>query len=297
MRQSDVEVLSGNASAGSVLDLQGLLRLLRRRWLWLLTSVAMLSTVMGAAAFLLHPVYRSSTVLMPVDPARAGAGAVGSMLGQFGGLASLAGINLGSSGAETEVTLAVLKSRAFTERFIREHGLMPVLYADRWDSQRKQWLGEETSWPTLAQAAKYMDRELRVVSYDRRTGLVTVQVDWTQPELAAEWVNGMIAQVNEEMRERARTEASAALVHLQKELEGTQAVETRAAVSRLIEAQVNQKMLANVSTEYAFRVIDRAMPADAKDPVRPRKALMIAVGAALGSLLGLLAIIIVPVRR
>ncbi len=39
-----------------------------------------------------------------------------------------------------------------------------------------------------------------------------------------------------------------------------------------MEAQINQRMIANVTQEYALRVVDRALPADPKDVLRPEQA-------------------------
>jgi uncharacterized protein involved in exopolysaccharide biosynthesis len=41
-------------------------------------------------------------------------------------------------------------------------------------------------------------------------------------------------------------------------------------------------MLANVTHEYVFKIVDKAVAPDADDPVRPRKLLLIAGGPLLG---------------
>jgi uncharacterized protein involved in exopolysaccharide biosynthesis len=45
-------------------------------------------------------------------------------------------------------------------------------------------------------------------------------------------------------------------------------------------------MLANVTEEYALRVIDRAMAPDRDDPIRPNKILLVVLGFLLGSTIG-----------
>ena len=54
-------------------------------------------------------------------------------------------------------------------------------------------------------------------------------------------------------------------------------------LNRLIEAQIQQRMLANVTHEYALRTVDRAIKPDVYDKVRPKKALMTVVGGFLGA--------------
>jgi capsular polysaccharide biosynthesis protein len=193
-------------------------------------------------------------------------------------LATLAGLELGSSGSTIEEGLAVLRSREFTETFIREEGLLPVLF----EARRS---GKE---PTLAKAYRFFDRDVRAVMRDTRSGLVTVQVEWRDPVLAAEWANKLVQRLNAEMRARAIAKTNAAVGFLEKELIATTIVDTRSAISRLMEAQINQRMLANVTEEYALRVVDRALPPDDDDPVRPRRLFLAVVSGAVGLLMAVL---------
>ena len=91
------------------------------------------------------------------------------------------------------------------------------------------------------------------------------------------------------MRERAIAKAEASIGFLQKELVNTSDVGTRDAVNRLIEAQVKQRMLASVTREYAFRVVDQAMAPDEKDPIRPVKVILVLLGFVLGVAVGCIA--------
>lgn len=58
------------------------------------------------------------------------------LAGQFGGLASLAGINFGASGGVDKVKMAieVMKSRQFTNDFIQNHNILPdLMAAKKWN--------------------------------------------------------------------------------------------------------------------------------------------------------------------
>ena len=148
--------------------------------------------------------------------------------------------------------------------------------------------------PTLADGYKRFDKKFRTVTHDKKTNLVTVAVEWPDPAAAARMANELIARLNAEMRERAIARTNAAVGYLQKELEATTAVDTRAAISRLMEAQINQRMYANVTQEYALRVIDRAMASDPKDVAKPKKVMLLALGVTLGLVLGALGVLAAP---
>jgi LPS O-antigen subunit length determinant protein (WzzB/FepE family) len=130
------------------------------------------------------------------------------------------------------------------------------------------------------------------VSRDRLTGLITMHIEWRDPVQAANWANLLVQRVNEEMRSRAIAKSTASLGFLENELVRSSAVETRQAINRLIEGQINQRMLANVTQEYAFRTVDRALPPDSRDRVRPNKPLLLLFGAVVGFFLGVFVVLV-----
>jgi uncharacterized protein involved in exopolysaccharide biosynthesis len=285
----NTQIIEQGSVAGT--DLQVLIARLTARRSWLITGVLVSTAVFIFAAFFMTPIYRSETVLISASEERNSmSSSLNSALGQLGGLASLAGITLGSSDNATEEALAVLRSRQFTERFIGDLNLRPELFADKWDAQRGEWKVQAQRQPTPARAFKRFAK-LRTIKQDNKTGLVTLQIDWKDRLKAAQWANELARRLNAEMRARAIENAEAALKFLERELESTTVVETRQAINRLIEAQVRQRMIANVTQEYAFRVVDPALPSDKDDPVRPQKLLLLALGPLVGLVLGVLAVL------
>jgi uncharacterized protein involved in exopolysaccharide biosynthesis len=267
-------------------------KLAARRW-WLIASVVLFTGGFTATAFLMTPVYRSATILAPAGEARM-SGGLGSALGQLGDLASLAGVTLGSNSSETEETLAVLRSREFTESFIRDEGLTKEFFASKWDVASGRWKVPEKKIPTLGKAYKYFDKKVRTIISDKKTGLITLQIDWTDRDEAASWANELVRRLNAEMRARAIARANASVGYLEKEFGTTSTIETREAIGRLMEAQIKQRMVANVSEDYAFRVVDKAMASDKDDPQRPQKVLLIVAGFLIGTALGIAVALSLP---
>ena len=130
------------------------------------------------------------------------------------------------------------------------------------------------------------------VDRDRKSGLITVSIAWRSRPAAAAWANEIVERVNEEMRLRALAAAAASTRYLEKEREETQLVETREAINRLIESEIRQKMLASVTKEYVFRVVDRALPADLDDRLRPKRLMLLIVGLFGGLILGSIAVVL-----
>ena len=102
-------------------------QLLSRFWegrRWIFGSVLFFSALLATYAFLAEPRYRATVVMVAANTDKGGIGGLGAALGQLGGLAALAGVNVAGNDTQTQEALAVIESREFTERFIREAGLM-----------------------------------------------------------------------------------------------------------------------------------------------------------------------------
>jgi hypothetical protein len=240
-------------------------------------------------AFLSTPVYRATTVVVVAENPAKGSlgGGMSGALGELGGLATLAGLDVTGGAAQWAEPMAVIQSREFTERFMRDFNVMPMLFPKQWDTQGKRWKGPPQKWPTMARGFKIFDKRVRTVTRDKITGLIKVEIEWTDPVEAATWANALVSRLNEEMRSRAISGATASIGYMQREVATTSEVETRQAISRVMEGQINQRMLANVIEEYAVRVVDRALPPDRRDVVWPQKALLLLLGPPFGFLCGI----------
>jgi len=270
----------------SVEVVEGFARLWAGKWI-ILMCVLVSAGGFAAAAFLMTPFYRASTVLAPAGRERAGLGGMlSSALGSLGGLASLAGFSGGQRQDNTDESIAVLKSRQFTEQFITERNVMPVLFPDKWDSAAGKWRVPQDQLPSIASAVKYFQREILTVTQDKKTALVTVQIECQNPIAAADWANDLVKRLNAWMRAKAVASSDASVAFLRKEMDSATTVEARAAVGRLMEAQINQRMISNVTEEFAFRVIDPAYAPDRGDRARPKRMLMILFGILVGGVLG-----------
>jgi len=235
-----------------------LLEITRMLWVdrWFVVGVALLFACLGAAyAWLATPWYRAEVLLIPAE-SMTNQG-LAAQLGQFGGLAGLAGINLGSS--DKAEPLAILKSRDFAASFIEQRQLLTVLFANRWDAAAQKWRSRGDRVPDVRDAVHYFEKRVRRVSEDRKTGLVSLVIEWKDPEAAAEWANELASQINRQTRERALETASSNIAYLQSEMKATNVVSLQQAIGRLLESEMQQLMLARGNEEFAFRVIDRAM--------------------------------------
>lgn len=239
----------------------------------LIVALTMIAALLAAGVSLLLPnIYRAEALLAPAQQDE-GKGGLSAALGGLGGLASLAGVSTGGSSADE--AKAVLKSREFLWRVVKQHRLMPVLFADAWDPARKAWRETDPEQqPSLWDAYRLLiGGGMLKISTDKDSGLVRLQLEWRDPELAADWVNLLVTELNTYMRQREIERTVKNLSYLQRELDRAMVAEQRQALFELISQQQQSAMLANTQQEFAFRLIDKATPPDRK--VKPKRSLIV----------------------
>jgi len=269
------------------------LYMLLARWRLITACVVVFFALALTVAITSTPVYRSETLLAFNDEKMSGLN-LGGAASQLGGLASLAGINIGGSESEKDIAVALLTSRRFIEAFVEDHKLLPVLFEARWNPETKAWRKKP---PTISDGVDMFRKRLLTVNEDRRTGLIRVAIEWRDREAAASWVNELVQRVNDLTRKWAMDDARMSQKYLDAALEKTGIVELRQSMNRLLEAELKKEMVASVRLQYSFRVIDPAMPSDPEDFVRPRRLLLVAFGLFSGGIFGVVLALVLNVMR
>jgi uncharacterized protein involved in exopolysaccharide biosynthesis len=217
--------------------------------------------------------YRAE-VLLKLAESKQSQGLLGQLGGGVGGLASLAGLDVGSN--KSAEPIAVLKSRELAGAFIEDQNLLPMFFADKWDVSGQRWKSSDVEkQPDIRDGIKYFQQTVLKVLEDRKTGLITVTVDWTDAKIAATWANLLIERVNDRMRHRALTEGESSMRYLKQELAATNVVPLQQSIGRVIETQLQQLILAKSNDEYAFRIIDHAQVPKWRD--HPHRAVIVAM--------------------
>lgn len=264
----------------------------------LIAQITAACTLYAVIAALMSPsIYRAEVLIMPLNQEQAGGGGLSS---QFGDLAALAGISFSGSGeAQTQRALATLKSRALTESFMKEAGVLQALYPSLWDEEKKNWktsswfgYGEKPMRPSMEGAYHAFDQSIRTVRFDKKTNLTTVAIEWTDPVLAAHWANQLVRHTNAKLQSEAVKDAEKNIGYLNKQLAANGSVEVQKAIYSLIEAQMKNIMVASTREEYAFKVIDPANPPERK--IKPNRRLMVLFGLVLGFMAGVAAVLALP---
>ena len=245
--------------------------------------------------------YKASALL---SPAQQQSGGLSGALGDLGGLAALAGVNIGGNdGGEAQIAQEIIVSWGFIEKFIQQNNLaVEVFAADGWDEQRNQisidddlYSVEENRWtrtppsgktanPTSWELFKEFLKKVSI-SADKKTGLISLSVEYYSPYIAKQWVDQLVVAINQHMQQRKLQMVNTNIQYLEAQIQKTPIAEMREVFYTIIEEQVKSKMLAEASPEYVFVTVSPAMVPAEKS--QPKRALICILGTILGGMLSI----------
>lgn len=261
--------------------------------LWARKGLILLCTAIGAAAavtyaLLATPMFRAEATLSIRDDNQRGG--LAAAAGQLGGLADLAGLSVPGS-KDKAVAIATLRSRALIEQFIADRKLVEVLLPPAGEGGL---LGQKDA-PTVWQAHGTFIENYFKVTEDKKSGLITVSVEWKDPAQATAWVTEIVARANDRLRQVAIQESEKNLAYLEQQAKATNVVEIQQALYRLAEAEIKKLMLARGAGEYAFKTVDPAREPERR--FKPKRAIISVVGTFLGGFLGVFLGLVLPDKR
>jgi uncharacterized protein involved in exopolysaccharide biosynthesis len=256
--------------------------------------------------------YKATSLLAP---AQSDSSDLSGALGQLGGLASLAGVDIGGgSSSEAKIAQEIMQSWSFIDDFIVDNDLAVELCAvEGWskvsnellindgvyDTENKKWFkknnecgvtGPPSSWVLFETFSERL-----VVSENKKTGLVSVSMEYYSPQIAKQWLDTYVAAINVHMQQRQVEKVTNNINYLQDQIEKTSIAEMREVFYTIIEEQTKNKMVAEASPEYAFVAVSPSMVPEEKS--QPQRAIICILGTLLGGILSVLLVLMMHYAR
>ena len=259
--------------------------------------------------------YESTAILIPSSSS--GTSAISKLAGQFGGLASLAGVDLsrGKSGDKTTIAIELIKTWGFLESFIEANGLEIEVFAVKgWDRQKNVLIVDDNLYDESksvwvrkvdvkkGQTVKPTGWELFeaikgkiTVKKSKHTGFVTIGVTHYSPYVAKKWVDLLVVAINEHIQLQDKNDALTSIKYLKSQAAITTISEMQTVFFQLIEEQTKILMLAEISREYVLKTLSGAKVAERK--IRPRRAVTVVLGAVIGFFVSLLVVFFLNILK
>ena len=268
---------------------------------WMILSITTIASILVVIYSLSLPnIYKSEALLSPVTSQKGLAGAVQN----FSGLASLAGINLPSEGADSNAGKALEKvgSLSFFQEQILPNIFVPDLLAvESWsrgenlinydneiyDSVTGSWTRDvepyQSPEPSVQESFRAFGEHIGI-SKDLKTGFIKLSVKHQSPYVAQAWAELIILKINAFYKDKDKEEAEASVRYLNTQIAQTSYAEIREVISQLLQQQTQKLTLIEANDYYVFEYIDP--PAVMERKAEPMRAMICIIGAILGGLLG-----------
>lgn len=279
----------------------------------LIIAAGVLFAALGVAIALMLPnKFTSKVLLVPIQEDQDG---LSSLAKNLGGLAGVAGIKLGRNRGpdKSDIALEVIKSQAFINDFVNKYELLVPLMASEGANKttyeliinEKAYNQAEGKWVREVEPPKTPEPSpeevkeafLNILDIEvvPKTGFVMLAIEFYSPVLAKEWLDLLVFEINNKMRELDREEAESSLAYLNKVLEDTNNQTMQDTFYQLVEEQTKTLMLVESRPEYIFKTVSPAIAPEKKSG--PKRALIVVFFGFLGGILSTSLVILSVIMR
>jgi len=193
------------------IDLYELYLTLKRRKKIVLGITFLFTAIALIMCFILPKTYKTDVSIMPLGGEKKSG--LSSLLSSLP--VSIPGMS--QSGLTVE---SILQSRILKEKIVKDLNLLHVLFKDKWDNETKKWiLDEDEKPPTVLDGAEAL-KELISYSSDKKTGVITINVEFKKdPVMAYKIANDLLNATEEILKEKTFTVSKKYRIYLGKQLE------------------------------------------------------------------------------
>ena len=262
---------------------------------WIIFTITTIIVIVTFVYVLKLPnVYKSEAVLIPTEKDS------GAALGGLGGLAAMAGVNIGSSASMTpDVAFnALLHNDEFMKKFIVKNGIYAHYTSPDFDKNYVFAFGMNGLYElTKSDKTGSKDellydiiKDLRTnlsISADKKSGLITVSYMDSDRFYAPKVVNMFLKDASEYLVENSLKNINSRLKYFQTEMSRIDGFELRQSLSQIISKIVQDKVMMKSKQYYQCDLLTSAQVAYVKDKAKPKRGLILVVSFITSIILGI----------
>lgn len=241
-------------------------------------------------------IYRSVAILAPASSADSSKSSLPSSLGS---LASFSGINMGGTNVSiASQSVKIIRSYEFFNLLLKNDDQMLInLFAVKsWDKKNNILILDTGIYdvssnsfidrpPSTQEAFKQFKKSFSIQE-DKKNGFFTITVEHYSPHIAKKWAQDVVVQINSFMRDKKQKEFSKSIEFLESQVTSTTLNESKLALISLLQIEMQNKMYAERSPEFVFKVLDAPYASEFK--ARPSRSNIVLVQTFIAFILSLI---------
>ena len=299
-----------NNEYDDAVDLKEILQILLKRKILISLLTLFFAIVSIFTAISMSDVYKSSSLLAPTSQDES----LSSSLGGLSSLAGIAGVSL-PAGSISDSQIAVKRIESFeffSKSFLPSIKLEDLMAEKKWIPKENRLIYDEdifdelsNKWvrkvsypkktiPSSQEAFKEFKKALSI-NQDEETGLVYLSIEHISPHVAKEWMDVIIYNINERMREIDKEDAQNSINFLSETLKTTNSQSIKVVFSKLMESQMQTLMLASSNADYIFKTINSPVVPEEKSG--PNRAFICIAGTLFGFIFSIIIVLIQHFRK
>ena len=202
--ENEVRQKTAQVDDGDGISLVDLAATLWRRKL-LIVAVTAVAAILSVAYALMQPnIFTASATVLPIS------GSSSSLMSQYAGLASLAGVSLPSGGSSNPVIKieAIFRSRGFAENLVGKLNLLPLLIEHP----------EKIKVGTPMETAVRILQNILSISTDTKTSVMKISAKTRSATLSSTIANGALDMIQEDLSARVLSSSGKNIILLEQQV-------------------------------------------------------------------------------
>lgn len=250
------------------IDLREIFLVIWKRKFWIAGFVFIVCAITVFAVLRMDNIYESKAILRP---SQNDASQMSSMVSNLGGLASLAGINLGSSGSVSPYNAmnTILKDPDFIYVFVRNNKFEPYIFEDYGNMSLTDEYKENPKFfisKTFGESFSFTE--------DTKTGLITLSFQNKDREFAKKAVDNLLISISSKYKMIEMKNLQERIDNYKSEIDKTTDITLKNKLAEVVAGLIQNKVLAQAQGYYGFDVIVKSGVPDELDKVKPKRALI-----------------------
>ncbi|MBD3825155.1 MAG: hypothetical protein IE916_11715 [Epsilonproteobacteria bacterium] len=249
--------------------------------------------------------YSAQAVLVPTEIDK-------GTLSSLGSLAAMAGVNIGGSAMTPDVAFqSLLDNYEFMHSFVLRHKIDEYYFDDNLSQRFVFALGFDGLYQLTNSPKDWedIDREEEIfklveaiqknfsISSDKKSGLITVAYSDYDRVFAPQMVNKFLEDASKYLVENELANIESRLRYFQEELTKAEGIELRQNISSLISSILEKQIMTKSKKYYQCDALSMPFEPYIKDKTKPKRGLIMVVGAVTGVILGVFLVLFLAFIR